>query len=145
MRALTTQEAVHRPHFERCGWCEATVYRDGTRRLGNDSPALHVCTAPVGRLAPARKERSMKRLLTTTEARVADLADRASEALERFAVAWREEMVKIPEDVQKDPHMPLDPDEEASAARVRDCALDVREATAALAARLPGIVVGEEA
>ena len=133
---------VYRPHFMQCGWCEATVYFTGP-----DStllPALHVCTAPVGRLAPARKKRSMKRPLTTTEARIAHLADRASEALERFAVAWREEMVKIPEDVQKDSHMPLDPDEEASAARVRDCALDVREATAALAARLPGIIFGTE-
>ena len=50
---MQDESHVHRPHFERCDWCEATVYF-----VENDSPALHVCTLPVGH-APARKERSM--------------------------------------------------------------------------------------
>ena len=93
----------------------------------------------------------MTRPLTTREARIADLADLAGEALIRFAVAWREESVKHSEARLQKTVRSLSPYENASAAKVAEIARDVREATAALSAMIPGIVrcipdidVGEE-
>ena len=84
------------------------------------------------------------RSLTTEEARVADLANRASEALARFAGMWREESVKHSEARLEDFLDPLSPYEEESVAKIRDIARDVRDATAALSAMIPGIVIGEK-
>ena len=86
----------------------------------------------------------MTRALTTQEARVADLANLASEVLAQFADTWREESVKHSEARLEDRAEPLSPYEEASVAKVRDSARNVRDVTAALSAMIPGIVIGEE-